>query len=802
MWKKALFLLLSCTLSICAYEWQPSAPLTEAKLKGAMYGSHDDVLIIAGGMQDDVYLDDIIVLKKDKSGQFRKYVDKQNKLPEKLAHGCSISTSYGMFCIGGRTKNYISHSVFLLKWDPVKERIDVSPFDSLPVPLTGAAGCVCDNRLYIVGGIERDQPVIANARLYEYDLRKFANNSWVAKGFVPMPFRNKPIVIGQSNGLRDNVYIVGGSDIHEGKPYRDIYSYDPTLDLWQPLDKVPEEYTIRNGTQGGSNMLLFQGDKIFAYHTVLDQWWTIDELPAPLNFQNIEKVGNDFILGPDDEVQRFWSSTLSNSRLFGWVNYTVLAIYFLIMLGVGFYFSRREKTTEDYFLAGHRIPWWAAGLSIFGTYLSTITYMSLPSKGFASDWQYAILELTLILVAPLIIYAFIPLYRKLNLTTAYQYLEKRFHVSISLLGSIMFISYQFIRIGIVLYLPSIALAIITGFTPQQCIFFVGCLTIIYTVLGGMEAVIWTDVIQVAILAFGALFTFFYLLFYHGDVSTNFLDSIRNENKATVVDFSFAFNRPTLWVVLFAGIAYDLMDFGTSQTTVQRYLTTKTEKDARKSLYINVVLTALSGFFFLALGTVLFAFYKVFPHKLDPSLPIVDGILVNFIAHELPTGISGLMVTGIFAASMSTLDSCMNSVSATITVDFFQRFNQTASEKISMLVARLTTLLIGVIGTMHALYLSKASIISLIDEYDILIAFTLTGVSGIFLLGVLSKRANTAGCWVGFLISFPLLCYVHRYSHLHFLLLMPLSTLFVMTFSFIASLFFVTDETPRYTIHDL
>ena len=195
-------------------------------------------------------------------------------------------------------------------------------------------------------------------------------------------------------------------------------------------------------------------------------------------------------------------------------DYVIISIYFLILSFIGFYFSKRQKSIDDYFKGGGRIPSWAAGISIFGTVLSPITFLAIPAKTYSTDWLYFIFNITIFLVAPIIIYLFIPFYRKLNITTAYEYLEKRFNVYIRLIGSICFIIYQIGRIGIVLFLPSLALNLIIGIDIFFCISIIGIISLVYTLIGGIEAVIWTDVMQVIILLGGVIISVFVIMDRH------------------------------------------------------------------------------------------------------------------------------------------------------------------------------------------------------------------------------------------------------------------------------------------------
>ena len=182
----------------------------------------------------------------------------------------------------------------------------------------------------------------------------------------------------------------------------------------------------------------------------------------------------------------------------------VITLYFILILGLGIYFSKRQKNTEDYFKARERIPSWAAGLSLFGTALSPITFMAIPAKTYSTDWSYFLLNMSVFLAVPLIVYLFIPYFRRKNIKTAYEYLEIRFSVIIRLVGSICFILYQIGRMGVVLFLPSIAINLVTGVDLFICISLMGVISLIYTLMGGIEAVIWTDVVQVFVLMGGVI----------------------------------------------------------------------------------------------------------------------------------------------------------------------------------------------------------------------------------------------------------------------------------------------------------
>jgi len=479
---------------------------------------------------------------------------------------------------------------------------------------------------------------------------------------------------------------------------------------------------------------------------------------------------------------------------FDWVNYSVVGLYLLVLVWLGFRFSQ-HKDTNDYFRAGQRIPWWAAGVSIFGTQLSAITFMAIPAKTYATDWSYLTFNLTILLVAPVVTALFIPLFHRLSITTAYEYLEDRFNLTARLLGSGMFILLQLGRIGIVLLLPSLALNLVTGVDVFICIVIMGVLSIIYTVLGGIEAVIWTDVLQVVVLLGGAILSLI-LIVLDLDGGYNQLLSIAHEaDKLQAFDFRFDWAETTVWVMLLGGLGSNLISYGSDQTVVQRYLTTKDEASARRSIWTSALLSVPATLIFFSLGTALFVFYKASPEELEVSLTNTDAIFPYYIVTQLPRGVSGLLIAGIFAAAMSSLDSSMNSIATVVTTDFFRRFRR-MTEAASMRLAKGATTVVGVTGTLFALAMATWEIQSLWDQLNLFIGLFAGGLGGIFLLGMTSNRANGQGAVVGLISSGVILLLVKVYTTLSFLLYAAIGVASCMMIGYVVSLLYRNDHPEK------
>jgi len=517
-------------------------------------------------------------------------------------------------------------------------------------------------------------------------------------------------------------------DLYENHPgfSRDIWVYHTITNIWAKMGKFPE--SVIDGRLVGSHVT-----------TSAVEW-------------------DGHIIIPNGEVRpgvrspKIWQATIPSNTKFATSSILILVIYLGGLVLMGIYFSKRENSTDDFFKAGGRIPWWAAGLSIFGTQLSAITFMAIPAKSYATDWTWFVLNMTIVLVAPFIVFLFLPFYRRLNVTTAYEYIEKRFNVILRTLASAMFMIFQFARIGIVLYLPSIALSVVTGVDIWLCTMIMALLSIAYTVMGGIEAVIWTDVIQVIVLLGGATLV---LLTIPGHVQNGFMgvvDLARDADKLRMFDFHFSLKGPTFWVLVLGGIGANLISYGSDQSVIQRYLTTRNQKEAARGIWTNAVLTIPASLIFFGLGSALYAFFKSNPETLNISIEMNDAIFPWFIATQLPAGVAGLLIAGIFAAAMSSLDSSMNSVATAFTTDFYKRFKPSAEDHVCLKIARAVTVVVGLCGMCFALAMATWDIQSLWAEFTKYIGLLGGGLGGLFILAIFTRRANSQGAMVGVLGS--------------------------------------------------
>ena len=814
---------------------------------GMLGGIHGNVTLAAGGANfpnglpweggKKVWSDNIYILEGDK------WRLSENKLPIPLAYSASVALENGILCIGGNNATLTSDKVWLLSYDGEKNDIDALEFPSLPEPLAYASAVVVDDYVYVVGG--KNSKNTTNS-FYRLNLKE--KQDWETLSNFPTPPRALHTVVVQETSTDKKIFVVGGRNQTKGKksePLTNYLSYDLIKQVWVDEGDVlidgktkvlmgasaEPKGSMHVMVYGGSDEVIFdelehialqldneQNDsirsalrirrndllnnhpgfskQILALNTITKIWFVYDNLNTKLPVTALAfKKNDDFVLvsgeiSPGIRTPHVQKLNISdNSYSFGTVNYIVLGLYLLISVLIGLYFARKQKSTEDYFTGGGRIPWWASGLSVFGTLLSAITFMAIPAKSFITDWSFFFLNITAILITPVIAFIFIPFFNKLKIKTAYQYLEDRFNYTARAFGSLSFILFQLGRIGIVLLLPALAISIVTGIPVETSILIMGVLCIVYTAFGGIEAVIWTDVMQVIVLMGGSILAVVWILAH---TETSFGDMITyasERNKFNIADMELNFTESTFWVVFLGGLASAMVTQGTDQTIVQRFLTSTSVKNSQKTLYTNAVLTLPATIIFFGIGTLLFIFYSEMPSALSPSISNNDSIFPWYIVKELPIGVSGLLVAGIFSAAMSSISSSLNSVSTAYCNDFHSHFKPNISDIKLLRIARVVTIITGIIGLLLAFWMASSNIKSLWDQFYRFLGLFTGGLGGMFLLGMLTKKANAKGTLLGLLVSAIVIWYISVYTDINFLMYSFFGVVSCFTFGYIFSLIF-------------
>ena len=440
---------------------------------------------------------------------------------------------------------------------------------------------------------------------------------------------------------------------------------------------------------------------------------------------------------------------LTVRRAFGDANRLVLIAYLALVLGIGFWAGRRIKGTASFFIADGKLNYVVVGLSILGTYLSALTMMALPGMSYgAHDWTYTV-QLPCLVITAIVITGFVlPRYRASGIVSIYAYLEQRIHVSARLVAAVCFIVFSIGRMGLVLYLPALAFSTVTGAPLWMCILGMGAIVTVYTVVGGMRAVVWTDAIQVIIFVAGAFLTLGYI-FHHIGVG-EFVEIGLTHNKFRVLIPGFDVTKiTTVWLIL-ETIFQTIRIYGTQQDVAQRYMTTESTAKANRSVWIGILGYIPLGFIFYLIGTALFAFYKANP---DVNLPgKADPMYPYFVVNHLPRGIAGLVIAAIFAAAMSSIDSCMNSSSAVCVEDFSKRFSRKPrSDRDYLRQARYLTVLWGLLATVMALMFMQVQYAQIV--WGKLMGISTNGILGLMALAFLPFRVNKWAAMAGFVFSY-------------------------------------------------
>jgi SSS family transporter len=449
------------------------------------------------------------------------------------------------------------------------------------------------------------------------------------------------------------------------------------------------------------------------------------------------------------------------------IDLVVIVAYMAGVTAFGWYFGRQQKNIRDYFLSDREVPWWALAGSIVATETSTVTFIGVPAFAFAANVRgeggnFTFMQLVAgYMIGRLIIVAlFIPLYFKGELFTVYQVLDKRFGGQVKRTAASLFLTTRSLADGIRLFSTAIVLVALTGWSYPKSILIIGIVTIVYTYLGGMSAVIWTDVIQLVIYLAGALVAAAVLLARIPGGWGEVVAVGHEFHKFQLFDFTFAIARSyTFWAGVIGGAFLTTATHGTDQLMVQRYLCSKNARQAAGALLASGVIVFAQFVLFLLIGVMLFAFYKHFPILPAEVAARADRVFPHFIVTQLPHGIVGLVIAAIFAAAMSTLSSSLNSSAATSLTDFYQPlFARDRSDAHYLTISRGLTAMWGVvqIGVAIAAIAMQQRVV---DAVLSIASFTNGPILGLFFLGSLTRRVGRVGALAGVVAGVAVMSYV-------------------------------------------
>lgn len=741
------------------------------------------------------------------------------------AYGASVQVPEGVVYIGGMdATTSLSECVFIKSTDGTS-----TPIASLPKPLDNFAATYHDGTLWVAGGQTNGVP---NKDVYALPF-PCEGKEWAIVATLPGACRLQPCVAVQNTATGYALFVFGGyqpmNEEHEPVvhtdglfiPIAELKKGNTTSTQWKRTSsalawidstdnkRMQHQQAIIGSTccsVGYSHVLFFGGvdyeiflsaitgqqdtlylrhapewyrfrKDVLIYHTITDSWGILpgNSLLARAGACLTPEVGGKGWSYSGGELKPGIRSAdvthieVTNDKSFGWLNWTILALYLVGMLGMGIYFMRKENGSDDFFKGGGRIPWWAAGISIYATMLSAITYMTIPAKAYTTDWTYYPMLWMILLISFPVIKYYLPYFRKLNVTSAYEILEQRFNLFTRMLASTLFCIFMIVRMAIVLYLPSLALTAVTGIDIYLCIVLMGLVTIIYCTMGGVEAVIWGDVVQGLILVFGAIFAMIYLAISTEGGISGCIDIALENDKLRLFDWSNSWSQATWWVIILGGLANNLISYTSDQTVIQRYLTTPNEKSAGRGILVNGVMSVFVSVVFYMIGTGLYTFYKTHPAELDITMGQSDAIFPFFMMSQMPAGIAGMLIAAIFAATMSTISSNINSVATAFSIDFWKRFRSSTTDSQLVIVARWASAISGIVGLLLALLMATWDIQSFLDFFNEALGLLTSGLGGLFFIAVFMKRIKGYAALAGFVAGEIVVFLISEYTNANFLL---------------------------------
>jgi len=477
------------------------------------------------------------------------------------------------------------------------------------------------------------------------------------------------------------------------------------------------------------------------------------------------------------------------------IDFVIFMVFTIGVVLFGCSFFKKGATAEEFTSAGRSLPGWLVGMSIFATYVSSISYIGYPGKAFASNWNAFVFSLSIPIASYFAAKYFVPFYRQSNSVSAYSFLEEKFGTWARLYASACYLLTQIARTGSILYLLAVPMHILMGWNIHLVIVATCIAIIIYSMLGGIKAVVWTDAIQGFILIAGAILCLGILFFSMPEGPGQIFEMAVNSpqgNKFSLGSLGTDLTTSTFWVCLIYGIFINLQNYGIDQNYVQRYHTAKSMKDAKFSaLFGGYLYIPVSALFFL-IGTALYAYYTARPELLpDAIAQKPDYVFPYFIVNGLPVGLRGVLIASIFAAGMSTVATSITSSATIVLTDYYKRFKKDTTDRQQVRVLQWSSVAVGLIGIVVAI--AMLSVQSIIDAWWTLSSIFSGGMLGLFLLGTLSRHIGRGHALAGVIVGVLVIAWISLAKplnlpgpHLHEYLAIVLGTAAIFVTGFLLS----------------
>ncbi|MDR2674793.1 MAG: sodium/solute symporter [Opitutaceae bacterium] len=802
----------------------PAAPAGDRA--GAFHGKSGGMLILADGATQTLHT---LPAANGKNAQPPSWT--KTAWPDRRRWGASAQHGDAIIAIGGMVGSDASAAVTRLAWRDGK--LETASLPDLPQPLAGAGAAVIGDTLYVVcGTTDARNAATAETNLWSLDLSNAAA-IWTRREAFPGSGKILPIVTAQY----DVLIITGGREIVSATaapataapataaatPAAPALRYRVSDETWI-YRPVPLEGTMQRGWEkrqplpaamaagaaapsGQGHVLVFGGDTtpettepfaitantstprpVWLYHIVTDAWADTGGRVAAINPAIVSAQNNGILIfggnGGGGGITEL--TPIRRVRNLAWLDYLFIAAYFGGMAWLGWYFSRRQESSTEYSLGSRSVTWWAAGISMFATGASAISFMAIPALSFATNliWVFPIF----INIAGFFIQAYLifPLLRRLQLTSTYEYLEQRFNRALRLLASAQQILFLTVgRAAVVLVLPAIAISACTGLNVFVSVIVMGILTTIYTSLGGFKAVIWTEVFQGCIKFVAPLAVIIVCILALPGGFGEFIDIGKTYRKFDLALLTWDITVPAVWILFLGTFMQCTVQLAGDQPMIQRVFSAP-QHEVRRVAGMNVFCAILIALVVNVMGIAIFAFFHAHPARLDIGAQN-DQVVPLIAVQALPVGLAGIMIAAIFASAMATVASNMNSVATIFTEDFYMRFRPRASDRQRLRVLKLSSYAVGFLGTIMALLLAGLNIKSMMAVWSQIMALLGGGIVGVYSLGMFTRRANSFGAIIGTLISVVAMLLIKLFTPVHWAFYSPLAIIICMAAGYACSL---------------
>lgn len=701
--------------------------------------------------------------------------------------------------LGGLQEGQPTTTVQRIRW--VNGGVTTERLADLPVGVAGGGAAVIGSKIYFFGGVTATDPVKMSRALWILDLN---GGGWERGPDLPGPERALFAATGQYGML----CIFGGRG-SDGALLAETWVYRPkplegTADSgWRRMSDLPVPTARAAALPVGQAQVIVTGGEtnageLFAqttaskpgpallFHTLTDAWSGFQADPGIAFPAAVRSDGNVILIGAGrDGVSVALELQLERIvRTLQWPDYAVIVLYFVILAWIGFSFSRQESS-EEFSLGNRRVRWWAAGLSMFATGASAISFMAIPALAFATNLVWLFPLIAFIPGYFVTAYFIFPMLRRLEITSTYEYLERRFNRTLRLISSLQSILFQtFARTSVVLVLPALAISAVTGIDVYLSVLVMGILTTVYTAVGGFEAVIWTEVFQAALMLIAPVAIIVVCIVGLPGGVGEFFEIGSSYGKFDFALLTWDVAVPAVWILLFMQFVTCTVATAGDQPVIQRVFSAPLA-EVRK---VNAMSTACGigiGILVNVMGLAIFAYFHANPAKFDPMAQN-DQVVPMFVAQAMPVGMAGMIIAAIFAASMSTVASIMNSVATLFTEDFYMRFRKAATDRERLFSLKATSYVVGIIGILMALLLAAQDIESMMVVWSQLSALLGGGIVGVYSLGMFTRRANGFGAICGAIASIIIALLVKAYTPLHWATYLPIAILTCIVFGYMFS----------------